>query len=571
MTKKLLAFLLAAMMLFSLAACGAPAENAEKPADATAAVDDGTEYHGELPFVKPDEEPVTITIGIVTSGLVTDYKENAYTKWLEAQTGLNLEFTQFADSKAAPTQVALMTAAGEKLPDLLYRTGGISKQQGETYGQQGYFAPLTEYFEKYAYYFRQSYDQLYRGDPTQLELTLRRCAGADNQPIFCFPFVLRDQWSDAELQGWINQDWLDKLGLKMPETIDELYNVLVAFRDQDPNGNGLKDEIPITGRTLYTYQATEPLNWIINAYTYFDNHTHFVANDRKISAPYDSDEYREALKFINKLYKEGLITEITWTQSDKELKGLINPAPGEPCLCGIVFYYSSTIFTEGSDSLRAYTPLKPLKAETPKGGYAATYYDRVMTTYISADCARPDLAFKLLDYMCSSDSYLRQRYGEFGVDWEWAEPGKPGHRGGEAKIRLINPMVSSEQNAQCWHVVGTIASELDWQYEVDLSKTDDWDTQRVIKLNQLYANSMNAPVPDEVFDFAIYSLSEYEERSDFALDIRDYVFNRRSAFCTNELDPNDDAAWQEYLDGLNALHYDRWVELAQIGYDRLFE
>ena len=569
MAKKLLALWLAAMMLFSLAACGAPAENAEKPADATAAVDDGTEYHGELPFVKPGEEPVTITIGIVTSGLVTDYKDNAYTKWLEEQTGLNLEFIQFADYKAAPTQVALMIAAGEKLPDILYRTGGISKQQGETYGQQGYFAPLTEYFEKYAHYFRQSYDEVYDGDPAPLELTLRRCAGADNQPIFCFPFLLRGQWSDVELQGWINQDWLDKLGLKAPETIDELYDVLVAFRDGDPNGNGKKDEIPIVGRTSHTYEATDPLNWIINAYTYFDDHVHFVANNRTITSPYNSDEYREALKFINKLYKEGLITQISWTQSDSELKGLINPMEGEPYLAGIVFYYSTKIFTDGSDALRAYTPLKPLKAETPKGGYAANYYDRIMTTYITADCERPDLAFKLLDFFCSSDAYLRQRYGEFGVDWVWAEPGRPGHRGGEAKIKLLNPMAYSEQNAQCWHSVGTVASELDWQYEID--ESDEWNTLRVKKLNQLYQNSMDAPIPDEVFDFAIYSLSDYEERSEFASDLTTYVFHRRSEFCTGTLDPNSDADWQEYLDGLQALHYDRWIELAQIGYNRLFE
>ena len=568
--KKILAFLLAAMLLFTLVACGAPVE-ADKAAKSIEQTAQTGEYHGELPFVKPGDESVTVTIGIVTSGLVTDYKDNAYTKWLEEQTGLNLEFVQFADAASAATQVALMIASNEKLPDILFRTGRISKQQGETYGQEGYFAPLSEYFEKYAYYFRQSYNEVYDGDPAPLELTLRRCAGADNQPIFCFPFLLRSQWSDAELQGWINQDWLDKLGLKAPETIAELYDVLVAFRDSDPNGNGLKDEIPIVGRALHTYNPTDPLNWIINAYTYYDNHVHFVANNRTISSPYDSDEYREALKFINKLYQEGLITEITWTQTDKELKGIINPAPGDPYLAGIVFYYDSDIFTYGSDALRAYNPLKPLKAETLKGGYAANYYDRLLTTYISADCAHPDLAFKLLDFTCSPEAYLRQRYGEFGVDWTWAEPGKTGHRGGEAKIRLLNPLVYSEHNAQCWHVVGTVASELDWQYEVDDSDPNNWDTVRVRKLNQLYENSMNAPTPDEVFDFAIYSLSDYEERSEFASDITNYVFNSRSEFCTGVRNPENDADWQTYLDGLRALRYDRWIDLAQIGYDRLFE
>ena len=42
------------------------------------------------------------------------------------------------------------------------------------------------------------------------------------------------------------QDWLDKLGLPIPETTDDLYNTLKAFKTQDPNGNGLNDEIPFS-------------------------------------------------------------------------------------------------------------------------------------------------------------------------------------------------------------------------------------------------------------------------------------------------------------------------------------
>ena len=47
-------------------------------------------------------------------------------------------------------------------------------------------------------------------------------------------------------QLWINQKWLDQLNLQTPETPEELKEVLIAFRDQDPNGNGIQDEIPFT-------------------------------------------------------------------------------------------------------------------------------------------------------------------------------------------------------------------------------------------------------------------------------------------------------------------------------------
>ncbi|MCB2478098.1 ABC transporter substrate-binding protein, partial [Listeria monocytogenes] len=45
-----------------------------------------------------------------------------------------------------------------------------------------------------------------------------------------------------------NKAWLEKLGLTTPETTEELYEALIAFRDQDPNGTGLKDEITMTAR-----------------------------------------------------------------------------------------------------------------------------------------------------------------------------------------------------------------------------------------------------------------------------------------------------------------------------------
>ncbi len=570
MMKKLLALLLAAILLLSLAACG---EKTDDPtAQQTAPVaDDGAEYHGELPFVKPGDEPITITLALVSEANVTDYKDNAYTKWLEEKTGLNIEIRQFMDNSNAATQIALMIASGETLPDIVFRVGGIDKQQGEAYGQDGYFIPLTDYFEKYAYYFRQAFELYFPDDPSILEMTLRRGAGADNQPMYSFPNLRKGAYSDAMIQAWINQQWLDKLGLEKPTTVEELYDVLVAFRDKDPNGNGKADEIPMIGRVYGSFSATDPQNYLFNAFTYYHDSFYFSVKDGKLDAPYKSDEYREALKYLNKLYKEGLITEQSWTQSASELKGIINPTNGDPYLAGVVFGNCESTFTHGGEALDVYEPLRPLKDATGKGGYAPTQYSRSYTTHISSDCKHPVEAFKLLDFMCSPESYLRQRWGEEGIDWVYSEGGKTGHRGGEARIKVLNPNVQSEQNAKTWHYVASIVDETYWQYEVDFTNREDWDTRHVEKCNEVYSYTVEAPHPKETFDFAIYSQADYEERSEFAKELTSYIRNRRSAFGTNVMDPNNDADWQSYLDGLDTNRYDRWIELAQIGYNRIFE
>ncbi len=570
-TNKLLALLLAAILLLSLAACGGTAEPTAQDPE-TPIADDGAAYKGEMPIVKPGDEPVTITIGLVTNANVTDYKDNAFTKWLEEQTGLDLEFQQFADQKNAATQVALMVASGEKLPDILWCIFGINKQTGEQYGQDGYFLPLSDYFEKYGYYFHEAFERSFPDNPSILELTMRRGEGADHQPIYAFPTVTKGALADAMIQAWINREWLDKLGLEKPTTVEELYDVLIAFRDKDPNGNGKKDEIPIVGRATSDFSVTDPLNYLLNAFTFYNNSTYFSLENGKVDSPFKSDEYREGLKFVNKLFREGLITDQTWTQSATELKGITNPTGDDPYIAGVVFGDCEHMFVRDSDSVRVYEPLKPLKDATGKGGFAPTKYYRGYAIFISATCEHPVEAFKLLDFMCSPEIYLRQRWGEYGVDWVYSEGGKTGHRGGEAKIKLLNPLAYSEQNNHSWHYDNcTVVNDAYWEYEVDLTDPDNWDTIHVRKCNEIYNYTMETPSPKESFDFAIYSLAEYEERSEFASDLTSYIRDRRAAFCTNVLDPNSDADWQEYLNGLDALRYDRWIELAQIGYDRIFD
>ncbi len=64
--------------------------------------------------------------------------------------------------------------------------------------------------------------------------------------IAAFMRVMPDEFSLSAWGPVFRKDWLDRLGLDVPETIPEWHDVLVAFRDEDPNGNGKQDEIPYT-------------------------------------------------------------------------------------------------------------------------------------------------------------------------------------------------------------------------------------------------------------------------------------------------------------------------------------
>ena len=76
-------------------------------------------------------------------------------------------------------------------------------------------------------------------------------------------------------------------------------------------------------------------------------------------------------------------------------------------------------------------------------------------------------------------------------------------------------------------------------------------------------------MPDKVFTFVNYTVEDNELRSEIVGELTSYISDRRAQFCSGALDPRDDAQWQEYLDGLEALSYSKWVEMAQAAYDRL--
>ena len=111
----------------------------------------------------------------------------------------------------------------------------------------------------------------------------------------------------------IYQPWLDALNLEMPETTEELYNVLVAFKTQDPNGNGEADEIPMSllygqgGLRLLANFFGLPLDSSVNNCDIDENgNVYFLAN---------TENYKEYLKYFNRLYAEGLLDSETFTQN----------------------------------------------------------------------------------------------------------------------------------------------------------------------------------------------------------------------------------------------------------------
>jgi putative aldouronate transport system substrate-binding protein len=175
-----------------------------------------------------------------------DYKKNYLTQYLEKLHNINLDFYALpTEAGEVKTKVSLLVAAND-LPDTLL-TSALTEEQLLDYGSNGAFIKLNNYVNDPA---KAPYFTAIPAEDRNFMLTAMTMADGN---IYGLAKSTPETWNLTGNRIYINRAWLTKLGLKEPSTTDELRNVLLAFRDRDPNGNGNKDEIGILG--MYNEQG----------------------------------------------------------------------------------------------------------------------------------------------------------------------------------------------------------------------------------------------------------------------------------------------------------------------------
>ncbi len=188
--------------------------------------------------------------------------------------------------------------AGGNMPDIV--GGQRIKQAINEYGPQGAFVPLNDLIDEHAPNIKAWFDE---------RPELRQAISAWDGNMYYIPYLPDGKYARA---WFIRQDWLDNLGLEQPNNIEELEQVLIAFRDNDPNGNGVKDEIPYFNRTKE--EALRPINFWDGRTSGSDTYHDFMVVDGQIAHPYATENYREGVKNLARWYAEGLVDPEIYTR-----------------------------------------------------------------------------------------------------------------------------------------------------------------------------------------------------------------------------------------------------------------
>ena len=544
--KKIVCLALAVLMVAGLAACG------------------------EKEYV-PDHTGKVLTVGIQQRAAVDDMDNNLLTLYLEEKLGIDIQFQYFAlGASDWRAQINAMIAAGEKLPDVLWGFGW-GEQERYDFGSQGYLIDLTDLMRgDSAQAYRDRMAELFGED--MFETVMRNIASPDGA-VYAFPTVSQDASTYSSINVFINQKWLDNLGLEMPTNMDELMTVLRAFKTQDPNQNGKADEFPAVGQVGPTNTTTGTANgdlpaWIINNYEFVCDKRQWNAVDGQLYSPYTTDAYREGLKTLHTMYAEGLLDAFTWTSTygSSEMTAMWTPAD-DVAIAGVAAGAIRARVAQDSPVATEYVVLPPFN-------YAPidiNNYVPPCNIFITEECQDPQLAFDFLLAVTDEEGTLRARRGIEGEHWMLVEDDSPAGMG----IKQLIPVTAPHHVHWGAYVGHLVCGTMETATGHDVRDPEDvWtNTMKDIMLDHeaAYVAKAEANNPKEIVDKIIYSPDESAELDVRPAEMLVYVKESRAKFATGDtgFDPYNDADWANYLKTLDNMGMQDWIRISQGAYDRM--
>lgn len=389
---------------------GTQAAEESAPADTSSVNATGTVYDlGGLKLPICDPGSVSLTyMGNDTWCAGVSYNDGtAVQKEIENRTGVHIEWDTYSSDVETVLQTKLASLEG--LPDMVEIPPFDSNVGVDTYSSNGVLIPLNDLIKEYA----PNIQALFNKYPA-LEAM---CTSSDGNI-----YALAGWWGDINDYVpdylYIRQDWLDNLGLEMPETVDELYDVLVAFKEQDANGNGNPDdEIPMA-----TKNGIKQLYYLMTGFGYDTNSLWYTDDNGEVHYAAVEDQYKDMLAFLNKCYSEGLISDdldgTLLTQNITEDKvGIVCHDPADNMASS-----DDLALTSNPECDYEFMPVLQANengtARMTKRGLTWHYYG------ITSACENPETAIQWIDYVyASEDGLMLYNYGIEGMSYEYDADG----------------------------------------------------------------------------------------------------------------------------------------------------
>ena len=509
---------------------------------------------GQFPIVN---QKITLKVLLMPEANTTDYVNNEFTKWLEEKTNIHLDITLAPqDQTEADQKLNAIFATGD-LPDIILGWGNMTLDREEALAQQGLIVPINDYIDKYGVETQRIFTEM---------PSAKNAVAVNDGKIYSVPDVNECYHCTHAQKMWVYKPWLDKLGLKVPTTTDEFEQMLIAFKTKDPNGNGKADEIPLSGVVSWHGSLAD---YLMNPFVYYQtvsSPSGYYLDNGVIKAPYVEDGWKQGLKYLNKLYSEGLIDPQAFTNTEDQAKALgENPVP----ILGAMPSGHEGIFDEvngKSGRWLEYIPIPPLKGPTGiQQNPTTTNVTGPGRFLITKANKYPEASFRLSDLLMSWEGTTREYYGVPGVDWDYVKPGEnlTAIGGGAAKYKEL--VIHTTPHAQSW---GQTAPE----YRPASYRESQADTKDQPYEGMLFRWSKDNYAPydvDKTIPPLVITPDLATKMGDLSTTITNLVNESFAGFVNGQ--KNIDKDWDAYVKSLNDAGLNDLIKMYQDAYNAKYK
>ncbi len=421
---RVIAFLLAIVMVVSLlASCQSAEEGSQTDSaateSATTEVDEsGVELKGNiyvtgLPIAK---EPVTYEIMYEKDNVDKSASQNDKEIMQISTEGTNISIEwREVTTIQFEEQLNLMLATGDNMPDAILRP--LSEQQIAENPED--FMVLTE--EIMQQWTPNIYSQIEANIPGGVDFLKKTDGNLYSLPTG--PWTEYANWATDIL--YIREDWVNDLGMEMPETIDDLYNILVGFKENDMNGNGdPDDEVPYLFAQANWASKIQALagSWGMAGRTIGDGAWYGRVEDGQYTLSINEQRFRDFLTEMNKWYNAGLINADGFTMSNDEYITQYS----QHDWFGLRSAWTPIDEYEGRWNAVPVLTAEGYEGQEVKAGELNTIVANRNGFTISATCEEPEGLLRWWDHIHSDPEWKRiSRDGPQGDYWDYAEDGTP--------------------------------------------------------------------------------------------------------------------------------------------------
>lgn len=481
------------------------------------------------------DEEVNMTIfGVTAPEATRSWEEMPLMQELADNVNLNITWDNVTPQQQEE-QLNLIFASND-LPDAFYSAWTMGTQTLTEAAQNGQLIPLNNLIEAHAPNIQKVFDQ-------RPEILASITAPDGN--IYAVPQINESPGLEVPSAMFINQNWLDQVNMEIPTTLEEFKEVLIAFRDSDLE-NADDKLIPMTYRPNDWIRDASPLVGAFGLGT-----SNIGVEDSKVYYGAVQDEYKEYLEFMHDLYSEQLIDQEVFTHNVNVYSDKI---ASDPPTAGV--FFSNTLQNDLGSTADMYVPLPPMEGPRGDKGWVKTSTTFSVSGFsITSENENPVRAIKWLDQQFDPIMSLQMSQGPIGETLEENEDG--------TISRVTPPEGQNAVEFLHYHTPGSYAvyAVLEDMYDkVELSSEQQEKAD--------YADIYGEYGADELYPLVMRTPEDASRLDILGEDIGSFVKQKMAEFITEGF---TDADWEAYVDQINTLGLEEYLELNQKYYDEFLE